>query len=71
MMKGDMVRFAKPEEIDNRHSRQWASAPKPYIGILVEHDKLMGVAHVLHEGTLYKVRPVFVQKAGRRDFENR
>ena len=71
MKAGDMVRFAKPEEIDHRHSRQWASAPKPHIGILVEHDKLMGVAHVLHEGTLYKVRQVFVQKAGKKDFEKR
>ncbi len=69
MKVGDMVRFAKSEEVDHRHSRQWASAPKPYIGILVEHDKLMGTASVLFEGEIFKLRAVFVQKAGKRDFE--
>jgi len=70
MKVGDMVRFAKPEEIDHRHSRQWASAPKPYIGVLVKHDKLMGTVSVLYEGCIIKVRSVFAQKAGKKDFEN-
>ena len=71
MKQGDFVRFAKPDEIDHRRSKQWDSQPKPWIGVLVDHDKLMGTAQVLHEGTVYKVRTVFVQKAGRKDFEKR
>jgi len=71
MQEGDMVRFAKWEEVDIRDSRAWASEPKPYIGILVEYDKLMQVAHVLHDGNVTKVRAVFVEKAGKRDYEKR
>jgi hypothetical protein len=68
---GDMVRFAKWEEVDIRDSRAWPSEPKPHIGVLVEHDKLMQVAHVLYEGQVFKLRSVFVQKAGRKDYEAR
>lgn len=71
MKSGDMVRFAKWEEVDLKNSKTWGSEPKPYIGILIEHDKLMGVAQVLHEGEIYKLRSVFVQKAGRKDYEAR
>ena len=67
---GDLVRFAKWEEVDIRDSRTWPEEPKPYIGILVEHDKLLGYASVLHEGVIHKVRQVFAEKAGKRDFEN-
>ena len=70
MREGDIVRFAKWEEVNIRDSRAWHSEPKPHIGILVEHDKLMGVAHVLHKGTVYKVRAVFVQKAGKKDVQD-
>lgn len=66
-----MVRFAKPDEINIRDSRSWNSEPKPYIGILIEHDKLMGVVQVLYEGQIFKLRSVFVQKAGRKDYEAR
>jgi len=69
MKVGDMVRFAKWEDVDIRDSRSWARAPKPYIGMLMEHDKLMGSAHVLHEGNLIKMRAVFVEKAGKKDLE--
>ena len=71
MKVGDFVRFAKTEEVDHRYSRQWNSAPKPYLGVLIEHDKLMGTAYVLHEGKVHKLRAVFVTKAGKKDFENR
>ena len=71
MKTGDMVRFAKWEEVSIRDSRAWHSEPKPHVGVLIEHDKIMGVAHVLHEGTIHKVRSVFVQKAGKKDFEKR
>ena len=74
MKKGDMVRFAKWEEVMDssfKSSNRWHAAPKNHIGILVDHDKLMGAVHVLCEGEIYKVRPVFVQKAGKKDFEGR
>lgn len=69
MKSGDMVRFAKWEEVDATKSQNWARAPKRHLGILVEHDKLMGIAHVLHEGQLYKLRSVFVEKAGKKDIK--
>ena len=72
MKKGDFVRFAKWEEVMDspfKSSTRWHAAPKKHIGVLVEHDKLMGVVHVLHEGEVYRIRPVFVTKAGKKDFE--
>ncbi len=67
MKEGDVVRFAKWEEVDIRDSRSWPSEPKPHIGTLVKHDKLMGVVYILCEGEMYKVRSVFAQKAGKKD----
>ncbi len=52
MKVGDMVRFAKWDEVDFQNSKRWPDEPKPYIGILMEHDKLMGRAAVLHEGVI-------------------
>ena len=72
MKKGDLVRFAKWDEVWDspfKDSSRWHAAPKRHIGVLVDHDKLMSTAHVLHEGEVLKLRAVFVQKAGRRDFE--
>ena len=72
MVKGDIVRFAKWEELSSEivsNSKNWGRAPKKHIGILVDHDKLMGTAYILHEGNVLSVRPVFVQKAGKKDFE--
>ena len=69
MQQGDMVRFAKWEEIDMLNSNSWSNAPKNHLGILVDHDKLMNTADVLYEGTLLKLRAVFVQKAGKKDFD--
>ena len=66
-----MVRFAKWEEVDITNSKAWHLAPKNHIGVLVEHDKLMGTAHILYEGEILRVRPVFVEKAGRKDYEGR
>jgi len=71
MKVGDMVRFAKSHEVNIRDSRSWPSEPKPYIGILVKHDKIMGTADVLYEGEIHRVRHVFVQKAGKKDYESR
>lgn len=65
-----MVRFAKWEEVDIRDSRAWPSEPKPHIGVLVAYDKLMQVADVLYEGNITRIRSVFVEKAGRKDFLN-
>ena len=67
MREGDLVRFAKWQEVDIRDSRAWPSEPKPHIGTLVKHDKLMGAVYVLCEGEVHKVRPVFVEKAGKKD----
>lgn len=69
MQQGDMVRFAKWDDVDVRDSKNWPKTAKPYIGMLIEYDKLMGTAHILHDGTIHKIRAVFVEKAGKRDYE--
>ena len=72
MKIGDMVRFAKWEELaseDVAQTKKWHLVPKKHLGVLIEHDKLMGAVHILHEGEIYRVRPVFVQKAGKKDYE--
>ena len=71
MQQGDMVRFAKWEDANIQDSKSWPKTVKPYLGILVEYDKLMGTAHVLHDGVIHKIRAVFVEKAGKRDYEKR
>ena len=74
MKEGDMVRFAKWEELSTemiQNTKNWHLVPKEHIGIMIEHDKLMGSVHILCEGTIFKVRPVFVEKAGKRDFNDR
>jgi len=71
MQQGDMVRFAKWEEVDIQNSKNWPNTPKNHLGILVEHDKLMSTANVLYEGTVLKLRTIFVQKAGKKDFEKK
>lgn len=72
MQQGDMVRFAKWETLNTEQvgrPRSWNQVPKNYLGVLVEYDKLMGTAHVLYEGEILKLRAVFVEKAGRKDYE--
>ena len=74
MKVGDLVRFAKWEEVWDsqwRDSNRWHAAPKKHIGVLVEHDKLMGTAHIMYEGEVLKIRSVFAQKAGIRDLEKK
>ena len=75
MQQGDMVRFAKWEELSTSvvsgNTKKWHLAPKDHLGVLVEYDKLMGTAHVLHDGVIHKIRAVFVEKAGKRDYEKR
>jgi len=66
-----MVRFAKWEDVSSMSSKHWPLAPKDFIGVLVKHDKLMGTAHILYEGEILRIRPVFVEKAGRKDYEAR
>ena len=73
MKIGDLVRFAKWEELTSeeiRHSSRWNIATKPHVGVLIKHDKLMGSVQILHEGVIFSVRPVFVEKAGKKDFYN-
>ena len=74
MKVGDLVRFAKWEELTSEqisNSRKWHLAPKNHIGVLIKHDKTMGSVQILYEDLVFSVRPVFVEKAGRRDFESR
>lgn len=71
MKEGDMVRFAKWSEIDHTSNKLWNSYPKNHIGILIEHNKIQGIAHVLHEGEVIQLRAMFVEKAGRKDYEGR
>lgn len=74
MQVGDMVRFAKWRELSLEQihdSKKWPQTAKPYTGVLVKHDKLMGTADILHEGEIIKVRTSFVEKAGKKDFEKR
>lgn len=59
MKVGDLVRFAKWGEFD--HLGNWTEVEKPYIGILVEHDKLMGFARILLGEEIFKVRSQLVE----------
>ncbi len=70
MKEGDIVRFAKWEDFPMMSSKHWPLAKKDYIGVLVKHDKLMGTTHILYKGEILRVRPVFVEKAGKKDYEN-
>lgn len=65
MKDGDMVRFAKWGEFD--YNEPWHLAAKPHIGMLIEYDRLMKIAHILHEGEMLSIRAQFVEKAGKRD----
>tara|TARA_E500000331_G_scaffold201907_1_gene193844 strand:+ start:203 stop:478 length:276 start_codon:yes stop_codon:yes gene_type:complete len=69
MEKGDIVRFAKWEEVDISSSKNWHLTPKNHTGVLIEHDKLMRVAHIMHDGVILKVRSVFAEKAGKKDLQ--
>lgn len=71
MKEGDLVRFAKWNDVFPLNPKDWSKAPKPYIGTLIEHDKLMGSCRVLSNGELLKLRSVFVEKAGGKDIEGR
>ena len=67
MRVGDIVRFAKWEEVEVMDSKMWPQQPKPNIGVLVDHDKLMGTVQILCDGEVFKVRSQFAEKAGRKD----
>ena len=58
MKEGDIVRFAKWEDVSSLSSKQWSLAKKAYIGVLVKHDKLMGTAHVMYEGELLRISSI-------------
>ena len=60
MKVGDLVRFAKWEEVDIRFPNTWHAEPKLYVGMLIDHDKLMGHVHVLHEGSVYKLSLIHI-----------
>ena len=66
MKPGDMVRFAKWDDIVDIDD--WSTTPKKHVGILVEYDALMKIAKILYEGELQPHRAQLVEKAGRKDF---
>ena len=65
MKPGDMVRFAYWNEIVDIDD--WSTTPKKNIGILVEYDRLMQVAYVLHRERIVGHRAQLVEKAGKKD----
>ena len=67
MIEGDLVRFVKWEDVDFSDSKNWHKQPKPHIGTLVKHDKLMCTCEVLYEGRILKLRSQLVEKAGKKD----
>ena len=67
MVPGDMVRFAKFEEIIDING-DWTSTPKEHVGLLINYDKLMKTASVLYANEVINVRAQLVEKAGRREF---
>tara|TARA_B100000131_G_scaffold268081_1_gene266696 strand:- start:16920 stop:17126 length:207 start_codon:yes stop_codon:yes gene_type:complete len=66
MKPGDMVRFAKWGEFD--YNENWSLAEKKRVGILVEHDKIMGHVVILYKGELLTMRAQLAEKAGKKDF---
>ena len=71
MREGDLVRFAKWQEVDISDSKAWHLQPKPHIGTLIKHDKLMQVVEILCEGEVFRIRQQFAEKAGRKDAQDR
>ena len=67
MKPGDMVRFARWDEIVDIDN--WSTTPKNHVGILVEYDTLMKTATLLYEGEVQSHRAQLVEKAGKKDFE--
>ena len=65
MTAGDLVRFAYWNEIVNVDD--WSTTPKKNVGVLVDYDKLMQIAYILHEGEVLGHRAQLVEKAGRKD----
>ncbi len=67
MTSGDIVRFAKWEDIIDIND--WSTTPKSRIGLLINYDCLNKMAVVLYENETLNVRGQLVEKAGKKDFE--
>lgn len=65
MRPGDMVRFAKWEDIIDIND--WSTTPKNSVGLLIEYNSLMKQAVVLYRDQILHVRAQLVEKAGRKD----
>ena len=65
MKNGDIVRFRLHHHGVDYHR------PKRNIGLLVEYNSWEKIATVLYKGEVLRVRAEDVEKAGRKDFENR
>ena len=70
MKEGDLVRFAKWEEVGLAPSKKWSTLPKNHVGTLIKHDRLMQACEVLYEGTVIRMRSQLVEKAGKKDLED-
>ena len=64
MKAGDMVRFKTKSQTFFSRYETWK------IGLLVEYHTWEKVASILYEGNVIRVRAEYVQKAGKKDFEN-
>lgn len=62
-----MVRFAKWSDILDIDD--WTTTPKSHLGLLVNHDPVMKISHILFEDEILPVRSQLVEKAGKKDFE--
>ena len=66
MRPGDIVRFAMWEDIIDIND--WSTTPKGHMGLLIEHDRVMRLASILHGGQVISVRIQLVEKAGKKDY---
>jgi len=71
MKTGDLVRFKNllaaktDEQISYTHPYPWR------VGLLIEYHTWEKVGTILYKGQIYRVRAENIQKAGKKDYENR
>ena len=69
MQSGDLVRFRR--EVWPRKKPTDCGVWDWSIGLLIEYHTWEKVATILHDGKIYRIHASEVEKAGKRDFENR
>lgn len=65
MKAGDMVRFKHPGLTvhDFPNEVPW------HLGLLIEYHSWEKIATIMYEGRLLRIRSLYVQKAGKKDYE--